>query len=112
MAYVRQDMDGLVGSDDIIRIVADPGRIPSGYLYAWLSSPLARALIEQQTYGAVIPHIEAHHVVDLPVPRLDAAIEQRIHELVERAAAAESKGHSALCQMRRQHSSGFTVCLG
>ncbi len=85
MAYVRSDMDNLVGSDDIIRIVADGDKVPSGYLYAWLSSPPGRALIEQQTYGAVIPHIEAHHVMGLPVPRLDAAIEQRIHNLIHGA---------------------------
>ena len=87
-------MDSLVGSDNIIRIVADRSRIHSGYLYAWLSNPLARALIEQQTYGAVIPHIKAHHVMDLPIPRLDAAVELYIHELIERAAALKAKATS------------------
>lgn len=84
--YVNANFKGAVGSPDLIRIVANPEKIQSGYLYAWLSSPLARALIEQKTYGAVVPHIEAHHVVDLPVPRLEAATEQRLHELVEQMA--------------------------
>jgi len=87
VAYARQDMDGLIGSDDIIRIVADPAKILPGYLYAFLSSPLGKALIEQRTYGSVVPHIEAHHVKDLPIPRLESATEQRIHELIEQAAA-------------------------
>lgn len=87
MAYTRQDMDGLIGSDDIIRIVPDTDQIASGYLYAFLSSTVGKSLIEQQTYGAVIQHIEAHHVTDLPIPRLDPATEQRIHDLIERAAA-------------------------
>ena len=70
-------------------------RIPPGYLYAWLSSPLALHSSSRRPTVRSIPHIEAHHVVDLPVPRLDAAIEQRIHELVERAAATASRGQSA-----------------
>ena len=87
LVYVREDMDRLVGSDDIIRIVADPDKIPPGYLYAFLSSPLGKALLEQKTYGAVVPHIEAHHVTDLPIPRLDPTTEERVHELIERAAS-------------------------
>jgi type I restriction enzyme S subunit len=100
LAYVREDMDGLVGSDDIIRIVADPSKIPPGYLYAFLSSSLGKALIEQKTYGAVVPHIEAHHVVDLPIPRLDPATEQRIHRLIERAASLRVEANKRLKQLR------------
>lgn len=85
--YVNANFVGAVGSPDLLRIVADPCQILPGYLYAFLGSPLGRALIKQKTYGAVVPHIEAHHVLDLPIPRLDAATEQRIHDLVERAAA-------------------------
>lgn len=95
LVYVREDMDGLIGSDDIIRIAPEPQKILPGYLYAYLNSSLAKSLIEQKTYGAVVPHIEAHHVVDLPIPRLDAAIEARIHALVERAAALRVEAQSS-----------------
>ena len=86
LVYVRSDMDGLIGSDDIIRIAPDPQKIYSGYLYALLSSPAMVEVIQQKTYGAVIPHIEAHHVVDLPIPRLDPSQEEEIHRLIEQAA--------------------------
>lgn len=85
--YVNANFCGTVGSPDLLRIEADTAKIPPGYLYTFLSGPLGKALIEQKTYGAVVPHIEAHHVVDLPIPRLDVAIEERIHTLVERAAS-------------------------
>lgn len=98
--YVNANFKGAVGSPDLIRIMANPKNILSGYLYAWLSSPLARALIQQKTYGAVVPHIEAHHVVDLPVPRLDAATEQRIHELIERAAHLQTQANQLIVQSR------------
>lgn len=99
--YVNANFKGAVGSPDLIRIITNPQQILSGYLYAWLSSPLARALIEQKTYGAVVPHIEAHHVVDLPVPRLDAATEQRIHELIEQAAQSQAEANRFLLQSRQ-----------
>jgi len=85
--YVNENFRGAVGSPDLLRIVADPDKIPPGYLHAFLSSSLGKALIEQKTYGAVVPHIEAHHVTDLPIPRLDSATEERVHELIERAAS-------------------------
>ena len=96
--YVNADFKGAVGSPDLLRIVADPAKIPPGYLYAFLSSPLGKALIEQRTYGAVVPHIEAHHVVDLPIPRLDPATEQGVHELIEQAAGLRVEATTALTE--------------
>lgn len=84
--YVNGIFKGAVGSPDLIRVLVDPKKIRSGYLYTYLSSPQARALIQQKTYGAVIPHIEAHHVVDLPIPRLNPSQEEEIHRLIEQAA--------------------------
>lgn len=84
--YVREEMDGFVGSDDIIRIISEPEKIRSGYLYAFLSSKIGKALIEQKTYGAVVPHIEPHHIWSLPIPRFNNQVEQEIHELVSKAS--------------------------
>lgn len=96
--YVNDTFQGAVGSPDLIRILADPEKIPSGYLYAYLSSSQARALIQQKTYGAVIPHIEAHHIVDLPIPRLDPSQEERIHQMIEQAAELRVDANQRLRQ--------------
>jgi type I restriction enzyme S subunit len=96
--YVNDNFRGAVGSPDLLRIVADPAQIPPGYLYAFLSSSLGRALIEQKTYGAVVPHIEAHHVMDLPIPRVEPDAEQRIHELIERGAALRVEANRRLIE--------------
>jgi type I restriction enzyme S subunit len=84
--YVHSDMDGMTGSQHIMRVAPDPERILPGYVYAFLSSPLGYALVTQGTYGAVVQHIEPHHIADLPIPRLDPSLEQQIHELSEQAA--------------------------
>lgn len=85
MAYARSDMKGMAGSQHFMRVVPDTQKIKSGYLYAYLSSKFGVPLIISGTYGAIIRHIEPHHVADLPVPRL-GKVENQAHELVQQAA--------------------------
>lgn len=87
MAYARQDMDGMAGSQHFMRVVPDTAKIPPGYLYAYLSSKFGVPLVVGGTYGAIIQHIEPEHIADLPVPRPGAAFETKVHELVQRAAS-------------------------
>lgn len=87
MAYVRPDMAGMACSEDVLRVVPDPVRIPPGYLYAFLSSHYGVPLVVSGTYGAIIQHIEPEHVADLPVPRFGDAFERQIASGIEAAAA-------------------------
>ncbi|MCB1563882.1 MAG: hypothetical protein KDJ75_09935 [Alphaproteobacteria bacterium] len=84
--YVNENFKNAVGSPDLLRIIADPKSIPPGYLYAFINSKLGYSLIEQKTYGAVVKHIEAHHVYDLLVPRLSSTTEKEIHDLIEESS--------------------------
>ena len=36
MAYARAEMKGIWSSQDVLKVVPDPDKIPSGYLYAYL----------------------------------------------------------------------------
>lgn len=91
MAYVRPDMAGMACSEHVLRVVADPDKILPGYLYAYLSSRFGVPLVVSGTYGAIIQHIEPQHIADLPVPRLAAAVEQEIHDLIAQAAHLRSE---------------------
>jgi hypothetical protein len=86
MAYSRPDMDGMACSEHVLRVVPNPNQILPGYLYAFLSSKFGVPLVVGGTYGAIIQHIEPHHIASLPVPRLGEEIEVRVHELVQEAA--------------------------
>jgi type I restriction enzyme, S subunit len=88
MVYARPDMADMWSSEDILKVVPDPSKVPPGYLYAFLSSKFGVPLVTSGTYGAIIQHIEPEHIADLPVPRLGEEIERRAHELVEQAAYA------------------------
>lgn len=90
MAYARSDMKNMAGSQHFMRVVPDSDIILPGYLYAYLSSRFGVPLVISGTYGAIIQHIEPHHIADLPVPRL-GDVEDRAHELVQQAADAHVK---------------------
>jgi len=98
--FVRPDMDGMTGSQHIMRVAPKAGMILAGYLYAFLSSKIGYALVTQGTYGAVVHHIEPEHIVDLPIPRLDPATEQHIHEMIEQAAALRVEANLGLATTR------------
>lgn len=86
MAYVRPDMDGMACSEHVLRVVPNTDRIPSGYLYAYLSGRYGVPLVVSGTYGAIIQHIEPEHIAELPVPRFGSDFEERVHSTVNEAA--------------------------
>jgi hypothetical protein len=92
---------GVLISDDLLRVI--PRRKTLwGWLYAFLRSSHARAMMTGLQYGHVIKHLECSHLDGLPVPLPDAgklehfntavkAIYEkrdRAHELVAEAEAA------------------------
>jgi hypothetical protein len=91
MAFSRPDMRGMMASEHVLRVAADPERIPPGYLHAYLRSKFGVPLIVSGTYGAIIQHIEPHHIAELPVPRLGKSVEGRADELVIESAQLLTK---------------------
>jgi type I restriction enzyme S subunit len=93
MTYVRPDMEGIWSSQDVLKVVPDPARIPEGYLYAFLTSRYGVPLVVAGTYGAIIQHIEPEHIANLEVPRFSETAEREIHSKV--VMAAELRSHAA-----------------
>ncbi|MFK3729935.1 MULTISPECIES: methylation-associated defense system restriction endonuclease subunit S MAD5 [unclassified Streptomyces] len=85
-AYVRTDMAGIWSSQHVMKVNPDKGKILPGYLNAFLQSRYGIPIIVSQASGSIIQHIEASHLTDLPVPRFEVEIEERIHELIQAAA--------------------------
>lgn len=100
MAYCRSDMSEMACTEDVLRVVPNTDKILPGYLYAYLSSKFGFPLIISGTYGAIIQHLEPHHIADLPVPRLGKDVEMRAHSLIVRAAALRAKANLLLGQQK------------
>src|SRR6266567_6780003 len=94
--FVRGEMEGMTASEDIIRVVPENPTVRPGYLFAFLTSVHAQAMIKQKTYGNVIQHIEPQHIADLPVPLPDEAKQQYIHNLVVNAGQARTEASMLL----------------
>jgi len=108
MAYAREDMDGMACTEDVLRVIPASGAVPPGYLYAYLSSKFGVPLVVSGTYGAIIQHIEPHHVADLPVPRLGDAVELAAHKCIQEASA----GRADAARIRAEVLSSVTRRLG
>lgn len=89
--YARSSMKEVWSNEDIIKIVADPQKAKSGYLYAYLCTRFGVPFVLSGKYGSVITHLEPEHFSDLLVPRLGSTIEQKAHDLVEESAALLDK---------------------
>ena len=67
-------------SQHILRVISK--NIQTGYLFAFLSSPLGLKAIQSFTYGSVIPQIEPHHLGLLPIPILENTIMDKVHDMI------------------------------
>ena len=79
-AYVRNTLDNLIFSHDLIRI--EPKEY-NGFIYAFLKSRTGRLLITTNNYGAVVKHIEPEHLNNIPIPNPSPILKQEIHNLIE-----------------------------
>lgn len=95
-AYVRPEMNGFAASQHVMRAAPFDDSVKPGYLFAFLSTAQAQAMIRQKTYGNVIQHIEPEHIADMPVPIPNDAFQERIHGLVTRAAEARTEASRLL----------------
>ena len=57
-----QHAQKLASADNILR---------AGYLYAFLSSSIGKALIQRYIFGSVIQHVEPHQLNHIPIPLID-----------------------------------------
>ena len=92
VAIALRQWHGWAASQHILRIVPKDGRVPAGYIYAWLSSPLGQAQFNG-IYGAVIDEVTADHVRDIqiPVPETPAQVEmvEAINALIMESIAVK-----------------------
>lgn len=114
IAYARPDVRDFACSEHVLRVVPEKAKIPSGYLFAYLGSRYGLPIITSAAYGAIIQHIEPHHIAGLPVPRFDADIENQIHQLIEQAAELRASFQAGVREATRDlfTSAGLPELIG
>lgn len=86
VVYTNDEFEGMVGSDDLIRILPNNKNVLGGYLYAYLASKYGYALLTQSSYGGVVKHIEPHHIKNLSIPIMPDEKQKEIHDLIVQAS--------------------------
>ena len=99
-ALVRPDLDGVVGSDDLIR-VSTHGVDNAGYVAAFLCSSYGRLAVRRFTYGTSIKHVEPGHVAEILVPWPHESIRREIGEKFWGAAERRSRSSSLIEEATR-----------
>ena len=81
---ITTDLDGIIGSQDIIRV--DPKEDNYGFIYAFLASRTCYEYIQSLIYGSVVPRIEPNALANIPVPNFAKEKQQQIHDLIAEAS--------------------------
>ncbi|MCT4673881.1 MAG: restriction endonuclease subunit S [Prolixibacteraceae bacterium] len=96
--YTNEDFEGVLGTDDLIRIIPCEKEILGGYMYGYLSSKYGYGLLTQSGYGGVVQHIEPHHIEDLSIPILPDSKQQEIHNLILEASNLRVEANKLLSE--------------
>ena len=81
-------------SQHVMRVI--PKNIKEGMLYAYLASKYGKLLLTTNTYGSVIPTLNAGNIANLPIPRFQESFQREIDDLVQEAAKLRENASDAL----------------
>jgi len=91
--YTRSDMVSMVGSDNVLKVIPDESKIPSGYLFAFLSCKFGIPFVTKGESGGVVTYLDPSRVYQLAVPRL-TDIENQVHEMITTASQMRSEANA------------------
>lgn len=93
---VDKSIEGIIGSQDIIRIDPNDNKMPHGYLYAFLSSKTCFHYLQSYVYGSVVPRIEPNALKNLPIPILSKELQLIINEKILKASSLRTISSQSL----------------
>ncbi len=76
-------------SQHVMRVV--PSNIKEGMLYAYLASKYGHLLLTTNTYGSVIPTLNASNIQSLPIPKFQEDFQKQVDGLIQEAAQLREK---------------------
>ena len=94
--FANEDLVGQLVSGEFIRMKTN--NIPSGYLYAWLSSDYGFRLIRSLQTGTKLCRPKPRIVLEIPVPVIE---KEQIEEIDRIVKEAHTKHYKANCLERK-----------
>lgn len=96
IVYTNDLFKNTFATHDLIRLIPDDKRMPSGFLYAYLASKYGYTLLTQSGFGGVVKHINSEHVENIPIPLLSESKQQEIHNLIVESANLRAEANRLL----------------
>jgi type I restriction enzyme, S subunit len=84
-SFANIDLEGTLGSDNVIRIINN-GKVKNGFLYAFLASKYGYYLSRRHISGNAQPFITEDMLSRLPIPIFPESKQQEIHNLIIEAS--------------------------
>lgn len=81
----------LAYSEDLLRMIADPNKMPMGCLYAFMRSQTAFRMLRSISTGTKMQDHHRMMLASLPVPLPESKVQQEVHNLVVDAYEARHK---------------------
>jgi hypothetical protein len=88
-------------SHDLLRV--ETKQNSTGWVYAYLRSPQARAMMNAAQYGHVIKHLEVGHLEKLPIPELPSKMLLHFQEEYESILKARNRSFELLQKAESQY---------
>lgn len=95
--YANEDLVGQLVSGEFIRMKTN-GKVPSGYLYAWLASDYGFRLLRNLQAGTKLCRPIPRLVLEISVPIVDKQVMEEIDQMVKEAY---TKRYRANCNERK-----------
>lgn len=93
-AFANKVMSECFASQHVMRVI--PSIIKGGLLYAYLASRHGYALLTTNTYGTVIPTLNANDIESLPIPCFPSSFENEIDNLIQKSAKLREEAYSLI----------------
>jgi len=84
VTLVSKTLGKKIFSHDLLRVTCN-NEDDAGYLYCYIKSDVGNKLLTTNHYGAVVSHIEASHLNEIPIPYPDMPIRKNISNLISKS---------------------------
>ena len=81
-------------SQHVMRVV--PSTVKEGMLFAYLASKYGHLLLTTNTYGSVIPTLNASNIASIPIPIFPLVFQQKVDDLIQESARLREEAAKAL----------------
>ncbi len=82
-------------SQHVMRVIPNSS-IKEGMLFAYLASKYGKLLLTTDTYGSVIPTLNAASIKSIPIPKFPEVFQNRINDIIQESASLKEESVLAL----------------